>query len=120
MRAVVSTFITPDAESPDAFVPPPGNDAWVMLIQAMIGPDDGLGEESFQIQVCTPAWLAARLEAGDPPLPGAGYLIAANYDWPLIERTLRRHVSYLSAPTWNELALKLSRLGYWEFQDDVE
>lgn len=91
-----------------------------MLIQALVGPDDGPGEESFDIEVCTPAWLVARFEEGWPPLPGCGRLIVARYDWPLIEHTLRRHISYLKAPTWHELALKLSRLGRWEFEDYVE
>lgn len=82
----------------------------------LVGPVDGPGEESFDVLVCTPAWLA-RIASEEGPQIGRHRLILEYLDLRIAEAFLRRQVERLEAPTWNELAAKLSRLGYWEFED---
>jgi hypothetical protein len=42
---------------------PPG-EQFALLVQMLIGPDVGEGQEAFDVQVVTPAWLEQRY-AGD-------------------------------------------------------
>jgi Immunity protein 8 len=35
-------------------------------VQLLIGPAGGLGEESFELTVCSPEWLAERCKSGEP------------------------------------------------------
>jgi hypothetical protein len=82
----------------------------------LVGPDSEPGEESFDLTVCTPKWLVTRT-SDNLPLVGRHHLIVNTYDWPLVERFLRHLISLIEAPTWPEVATKISRLGHWEFED---
>lgn len=81
---------------------------------------EGLGsderEESFDVLVCTPTWLA-RVVATEGPQVGRHRLIVEKLNLHEAKLFLLRQVERLEAPTWPELAAKLSRLGYWEFED---
>lgn len=60
MRAVLHDLIlSPDpktlAEDPASFV---------FGVQMLVGPADGPGEESFELTVCSPEWLAERCKSG--------------------------------------------------------
>ncbi len=39
------------------------------------------------------------------------------FHWQSLLSFLQRRVASFEADTWPELATKLSRLGYWEFED---
>ena len=91
-------------------------DEFSFWIQVLVGPE-GEGEDSheqFQVQVCTPKWLL-KFHQSEDIIVGTGRIIVLEYDWPRLERTIRDWVSSWSAPTWRELALKIARLGPWEF-----
>lgn len=84
--------------------------------QVFAGPDGEQGREQFQVEVCSPQWLLEHHNEEDV-IFGTGRIIAFEYDWPRIERAVRRWVGGWSADTWHELALKLARLGAWEFDN---
>ena len=102
-------------DEPETYVSPdPLDDSfWLRMI---VGPPDGPGEESFDVLVCTPDWLA-RVVSKEGPQIGRHRLILERLDLRESEAFLRRQVERLEASTWEELAAKISRLGYWEFED---
>lgn len=94
----------------------PGSpDNFGFLLQAMIGPEDEDGEESFDIEVCTPKWIEKKL-GPDEALIGAHYLIVNGYNYQKIVHTIEKFLLGCSGRDWSEVSRKVSRLGLWEFE----
>jgi tRNA A37 N6-isopentenylltransferase MiaA len=84
----------------------------------LIGPPDSPGEESFDVVVCSPQWLAARCrEVG---LYDARPHLVVNVEQ-FAKRQLRTwlesRVSSVQVDTWKEIGERLGDLGHWEFED---
>ena len=90
-----------------------------ILVQLMVGPNDGPGQESFDITLCTTGWLSERVKEHGI-LEARHHLIVDSYDYGRIEQYLGRRVSELEGESWGALANKLGRIGYWEFEDYSE
>ena len=86
---------------------------WVRML---IGPRGEAGAESFDIFVCTPSWLASELHKQNAIFP-RNHLVIQSFDHTLIASHLSRAVSMCSGRDWLEVAVLLSRLGAWEFED---
>jgi hypothetical protein len=56
---------------------------FAILVQAMIGPTGGHGEESFDFTVCTRTWLASR-PSEQHYLFGRHYLMVNRYNYAII------------------------------------
>jgi immunity protein 8 of polymorphic toxin system len=91
-------------------------DKFCVVIRTMVGPRGSEGEESFDINVCTPKWIEEQVEKEGFVL-GRGYLVVGRYDPSLIRNTIVRLVESMSGGSWQEVAEKVSRIGYWEFED---
>lgn len=118
MKAIVRRFHSPDVYNLQAWTPPsPTNFAF--LLQVMVGPDGMEGEESFDVEVCTPEWLAQSYGPSGIVL-GRGHLIVFRYDFPAIDAFVRDFVEGCVGATWPEVAAKVARLGHWEFEDYEE
>jgi hypothetical protein len=83
----------------------------------MFGPDDGPGEESFDMVVCTPNWIAKNLRDSGGILIGRHYLFIEKYDITQIRDFILEYASSCEGNTWREVAERLGRLGKWEFED---
>jgi Immunity protein 8 len=94
----------------------PDRTEFSVLLQIFAGPEGKPGEESFDLTLCSPAWVAARTTE-TKILEGRHLLIVAEYNYDLIYEYLSRRVSSCEGETWREVAEKLSRLGRWEFED---
>jgi hypothetical protein len=117
MRAVIRGIHSPDARDLESFYPDdPEN--FELLLQIMAGPHDGPGAESFDVVVCSPRWLEAQLKPGEIR-SGRHYLITLGWNWAELQRDIRRRVESCEGNDWGEVALKLARLGHWEFEDDT-
>jgi hypothetical protein len=114
VRATVRRFHSPDADL-ETYVPSDPEDVG-LLVQIMAGPEDKPGEESFDVVVCTPRWLY-RWVREDGPLVGRHHLVVESWDAARIRLFLTDAVESEEAPTWQELAVKIGRIGKWEFED---
>lgn len=97
---------------------PDDPDYFCILIQAIVGPSDGPGEESFDFLVCTASWIATGVEK-DGFLFGRHYLVIKAYSFELIYNTIDSLCHRIWGDNWNDVATKLSRYGKWEFEDYV-
>jgi Immunity protein 8 len=90
-----------------------------LVATMFVGPADGPGEESFDITVCTPEWLAESCrKAGGFYNPRHHVVVnLEDFDRQALWAWLAARVKDVEADTWAELAQLLSRLGYWEFED---
>ena len=91
---------------------PQEGDNFCFLLQAMIGPKDVDIAESFDIEVCTPKWLLKNIKEKEV-LNGRHRLIVSEYNY----KTIINYIEKCNGNNWDEIALKLSRLGHWEFED---
>jgi Immunity protein 8 len=117
IRPILKGLHSPDAHDLETFAPADSGN-WCILVQAMFGPELSDGEESFGILVCTPQWLAQKV-AEDGIAEGRHHLVVTEFDLPRLRSFLQKYADKCSGKTWRDAALKLSRLGYWEFEDYV-
>jgi hypothetical protein len=89
---------------------------FLLAFQAMIGPVNGEGTESFQIEVCTPSWLMAEC-ADEKAVWGHYKLIVKEYDLRLIQTQIEKYLENCVGETWEDVAEKIGRVAQWEFQD---
>lgn len=90
-----------------------------LLVQLMIGPSDGPGVESFQVTVCTPEWLAVRCREVDGIYDPRHHLVVnlESFDKRKLRQWFESRVQKVEAPDWHGVGERLSRIGYWEFED---
>jgi hypothetical protein len=113
MRAVLKSL---DLE-PDPATLPGDPAAFSLLARMIVGPPDGPGEESFDVTICTPEWLAHVANGG---FYDARHHVVVNldaFDKNALHTWLTRRVTSVQADTWQEIGERLGRLGYWEFED---
>jgi len=114
VRATVrSIHLDPD---PTALAGDPAEFAFIARLY--VGPSDGPGEEAFDVQVCSPEWLARRC-ALDGFVDGRHTIVTTvdAYAEDGLRAFLIRRVEHASGDTWQEVAEKVARLGLWEFED---
>lgn len=86
------------------------------LLRLIAGPESEPGEESFDIQVCTPKWLFEHHRREDI-IMGRHYLIVMEYNYEKLVQFISEYCSRCEGSTWAEVAETLGRLGHWEFED---
>lgn len=91
-------------------------ESFCFLLQALVGPEGGNGEESFDIEICTPKWLLENHGKHDVVF-GRHRLIVFEYSYNLIINTIEKFIDSCSGNSWEEVAEKIGRLGKWEFED---
>jgi hypothetical protein len=79
-------------------------------LRLLVGPADSEGEESFDVTVCTPPWLAAQCEA-DGFVLGRNHLVLRRFSAPEIRQILTKTVQRCSGNSWSDVAAKVSRIG---------
>jgi hypothetical protein len=89
---------------------------FALSVAASVGAEQREGGELFYFTVCSPSWV------GQDPLPkGFAFqrhtLLLERWDPAMVERAIGDLCRNTSGCDWNEVALKLSRFGAWEFED---
>lgn len=85
----------------------------------MVGPEGIDAEESFDITVCTPEWFRQQYELSDVVV-ARHHLIVFEYDYDRIVNKIKSIIERCEGSSWNEVAEKVARYGYWEFEDYTE
>jgi hypothetical protein len=85
-------------------------------IRVLAGPVGEPGEESFDLLVCTPAWLANEVSFTGH-IVGRHHLIIERWEAARVREVVSNLFTREQGKDWHELALRLSRLGHWEFED---
>ena len=86
------------------------------LLMVAVGPKGKEGEEVFNIQICTPKWLMDNHNLGEMVL-GKHKLIVFEFEMQRILDKVKGLFDSCSGKDWDEIAIKLSRIGHWEFED---
>jgi hypothetical protein len=110
--AQLKRLTSTDAPSLETFRP---EGPFGIYIFAMVGPAGSLGEESFGITVCTPDWFEQTMK--ESVRSGRHHLFVKQYDYEQLKRFLTGYCSTCMGSSWAEVAEKVARIGYWEFED---
>ena len=108
MHATLRRLHSPDVSDLRSYHPRVEND-FNVLVQAMIGPADSVGEESFDFTVQwdenaeRPKWLGSRL-------------FLKQFDYPTVLREVERLCTQAEGSDWQQVAAKLGRQLRWEFE----
>lgn len=95
MIAILRGVHSPDVDDIGTFTP--SSSAFSILIQMLVGPSDSLGEESFDVLVCSPDWLRQQPD----PVIGRHLLIVNVFHWEKIRSFLERKVSECQGTDWS-------------------
>ena len=113
MRAELRRMHSPDIHDLKSWSP---DGDFGILVQLLVGPENGPGEESFDVTLCTTGWLTERVqEVG--LLDGRHHLLTEKYDFGQFESYVRERLSEFEGDNWEAVALQVGRLGRWEFED---
>lgn len=115
MKAEIKALHSPDVHDLRTFKPTK-RDNFGFLLQLIVGPQGEMGEESFDMIVCTPKWLEENYSINEV-IFGRHYLIVFKYDYEGIYKKISNYIGKIEEPTWNEVAQKIGRIGHWEFED---
>jgi hypothetical protein len=94
---------------------PDDDENFSFLLTVTVGPKGEIGGDNFDIDVCTPKWLLNNQY--DDVILGKGKLIVFRCEMKRILAKVRALFDGCSGKDWNEIAMKLSRIGQWEFED---
>lgn len=115
MKAELKRIHSPDIFNLENFHPDE-EDVFGILLQLMVSPENSDGEESFDVLLCTPQWLMQCAQKSDV-IFGRHYLIVFEYNYQRIYNQLKDYVESIEGDTWEEIALRIGRIGKWEFED---
>jgi hypothetical protein len=112
IQAELKKLFSPDVLDLEKFQP---EGPFGFLLQAMVGPLGSDGEESFDALVCTPEWFSADMKKDI--VSGRHHVFVKRYDYWALRNFIRGYCASCQGESWEEVALKVSRLGHWEFED---
>ncbi len=114
---IVRAILRQIAFDPDPRTLPDDAASFEFGARLMVGPRDGPGEESFDLTVCSPEWLAECCR-DCVPVDGLHHVIVdwESFDERVLRRWLEDRVHAVEAATWQGIANRLCRLGWWEFE----
>jgi Immunity protein 8 len=115
MTAVLKSISTIEGNDPSTFRPD-DEMCFSLWLRLYVGPSDGEGSESFDVLVCSPGWLARQSER-DGFVVGRHHLVVNAYRYDLLRDQLAKLIGQFSGSNWSEVAAKVGRIGYWEFED---
>jgi hypothetical protein len=114
MRAELRSLSSPDVESLETWRPVDAD--FSVPLRLIVGRRGGDGEESFDLTVCTGGWLAnVARETGI--VDARHHVVVDGFNWSAIRSYLERRVADCAGETWDDIAERLSRFAYWEFED---
>lgn len=115
MKAELKSFYSPDVYDLEKFNPEK-EDNFCFYLEISVGVKNEKSGELFGITVCTPKWLLENKKE-EEIIFGKNYMIVFSYSFQNITNKIKTYVDKLDEDNWEELAKKISRISYWEFED---
>jgi Immunity protein 8 len=94
---------------------PDDYESFSFLVTVRVGPKGEDSSDIFYLDICTPKWLLDNRY--EDFVVGKGKLIVFRCDMKMILARIKSLFENCSGEDWNEIAIKLSRIGNWEFED---
>jgi hypothetical protein len=101
IRATLRSLYSPDADPLENFLP---DGPFGILVQALIGPADGPGEESFDFMLCTPEWFGSNMK--EDIAIGRHHLFVKEFSYTRLEKFVRDYCTRCDGYSWQEVAEK--------------
>jgi Immunity protein 8 len=95
---------------------PSDSECFRLSIRAYVGPWGSEAAESFDFYVCAPKWLEQECEKRGF-IVGRHYLITNSFDAAQIRALITKLIHRFQGSNWPEVAQKVARFGYWEFEE---
>ena len=114
MRAAIRELMSLDVDDLERWEPP--SDGWALGLRVIAGPDDGPGEEVFDVTVCSVGWVAEQIRRTEV-FDGRHHLVVQQFDWNVIRTYIERRVVAWEGAEWRDVAEQLAQVGHWEFHD---
>jgi hypothetical protein len=89
------------------------------LLRILVGAKGEKGEESFDVEVCTPKWIENNLNDSDVMI-GRHKIIMKEYNYKILKNMVLKLFESKEGNNWKNIAEYLSRYAYWEFEDYKE
>jgi len=118
MKPKILEWYSSDVGDPEEFHPPSPDDfSYTLTLEIGIRNGRHKGADNFYVEVCTPKWIDRQLKDSFAEL-GVNLLIVPSHDFARVREFLSSAIEALEADSWEELALKISRIARWEFMDE--
>jgi len=117
MMVVMRATLRSLSFDPEPSTLPADEAAFVFNARLIVGPADGPGEESFDVTVCSPSWLAQRGRT-EGIIDGLHHVVVAvaSFDQRVLHTWFEARVNAVEGGDWATVAGQLGRLGSWEFE----
>lgn len=115
MKAVLKQIFSLVVDDLETFSPKI-KDHFGFSIRLVFEGDTGLGEDCFDVVVCSPKWISQQLNKVGI-LNARHHLVMSEFDYPKLISYVREFTLTCRGEEWSDVAKKLSRLGKWEFED---
>lgn len=104
---------------PDPSTLPDDPSEFALRAGMIVGTPDTPGEESFDVTVCSPQWLAKTCREVGGIYNARHHLVVdvEDFDVRTLRAWLTARVQDIEADTWSVIGERLGRLGHWEFED---
>ncbi len=118
MKIELKRLHSPDIIDLKSFKPEEENN-FSFLLQFFVGIEDEEGEETFSLEVCSPAWIEDNYDIDDV-LIGRHHIIIQQYNYDKLLKFIVGLIDKCPGDNWNDITNKLSRFGLYEFEDYIE
>lgn len=94
---------------------PRKKDKFGFSMQIMVSELGGVGEESFDVVVCSPIWLMENYKQKNV-IFGREFIIMFQFNYEQLYDKILNYVNSIDGKNWDDLANEMSRIGHWEFE----
>ena len=112
MKAKIKNVLCTDVENLESYQ---GTGSYCIGVQISLGLDNQEGADTYSVEVCSAQYLQETYE--DSIINLRHTILMNDFSYPKFIDFIEKTFCTLEGEDWNELALKLSRYGSWEFED---
>jgi len=124
MKAILKYIICPDVIDLETYKPDDSHN-FGLFFQLIVGTDAyDIGEDWFNLMVCSPNWLESYIVELNSPISGCNYLFFKEYNYEVMVSYITNFINQIEADNLNELYDRIGTLAMYEcryyFSDEIE